>query len=101
MSEQPKRITGFLTIYDFGVGGFFEDRKRADSARGSNGRTAEITELREGESIIGPEERAVIEAAKQIIAEWDARNVSPGRTSAGRQCMESAIGRMREARRNG
>lgn len=101
MSEQPERIEAWAVTDGKSISKLGREIDARETAKSLGGeyREVRLTERRDGETIVGPLEMAVIEAAKQIIAEWDERNVPPGTTSAGRQCMESAIGALREARR--
>lgn len=104
MSEQPERIETWAYTVPGSVvpcADFETARQEAEIGNDDEftSRVVRLTERRNGETIVGPLEMAVIEAAKQIIAEWDERNVPPSRTSAGRQRMESAIRALREARR--
>lgn len=108
MSEQPERVKGFVNVYSFGVGPFYPDRDYAESARGSAGRTAPVVELRPGETIVGPLEMAVIEAAinHQKIADAfkaeddeDILCALAKKSTAAQRTLEAAVRALREARR--
>lgn len=65
MSEQPKRMERWAIEYEDGEVSTAPTLEQAQKwSTGETCKTCHLVELREGESIIGPEERAVIEAAK-------------------------------------